>query len=275
MTGVGTLLGEGRTAQVFAYGPGTVVKLLRPGFPDTLAELEARGGSLIAAAYPAAPRCLGLVRIGGRPGVEYERIDGPSMDDLVRRRLWELDRRARELGVLHAGMHAIRGAGLPTQRLALHAAIERAGPYLEAEAVEAIHTRVEVLPAGSSLCHGDLHPGNVLIADRLVIIDWENATSGNPAADVARSLFLVAEASTSRDDGVLAPIAPSIRGRFARTYLAAYRRERALDVVEVAAWRLPIMAARLAEAIVEEREGLLREIDAELASGRLSPVVPS
>ena len=37
-----------------------------------------------------------------------------------------------------------------------------------------------------------MHPGNVIVTPRAeVVIDWETATCGSPAGDVARTLFLL------------------------------------------------------------------------------------
>lgn len=56
------------------------------------------------------------------------------------------------------------------------------------------------LPDGEALCHGDFHPRNVIVdGDELTIIDWVDASSGPPAADLARSaiIFLGSRSATS------------------------------------------------------------------------------
>ena len=52
-----------------------------------------------------------------------------------------------------------------------------------------LHTRLESMPKGNALCHGDFNPSNIIIADdgKAYIIDWSHATQGNPCADVART----------------------------------------------------------------------------------------
>lgn len=55
-----------------------------------------------------------------------------------------------------------------------------------------LHTRLESMPKGNSLCHGDFNPSNIIIAEdgKAYIIDWSHATQGNPCADVARTYLL-------------------------------------------------------------------------------------
>ncbi len=55
-----------------------------------------------------------------------------------------------------------------------------------------LHTRLESMPKGNSLCHGDFNPSNIIISEdgKAYIIDWSHATQGNPCADVARTYLL-------------------------------------------------------------------------------------
>ncbi|MFD1910018.1 phosphotransferase family protein [Paenibacillus rhizoplanae] len=51
-------------------------------------------------------------------------------------------------------------------------------------------SRLAELPDGEKLCHGDFHPDNILMDDKLWVIDWMTGVRGNPAADVARSVIM-------------------------------------------------------------------------------------
>jgi aminoglycoside phosphotransferase (APT) family kinase protein len=264
--GLGEPIGLGRTAEVFARGEDEVVKLLRRGFPDLLGESEAEVAALVADAGVAAPRFMGTVRIDGRLGLIYERLVGPSMLDHVSQRPWAIDRQATRFAELHAAMHQADGSGLPDQRRSLRWMIDRAGEHLPDEARRAALSRLEALPDGDAICHGDMHPGNVLLAARgAVVIDWLTACRGRPECDVARTLFLL------RDSG-LPTYMPRLRRslialarrRFSSVYVHRYRRLRSLDEREVAAWRLPLLAARLGEEIEVERASLQALIQREL-----------
>jgi aminoglycoside phosphotransferase (APT) family kinase protein len=258
---LGPRIAVGRTSEVFAFGDGRVLKLLHPEF-EQLGEHEAAVATLLARVYPGAPACLGTVTDGGRFGLIYERVDGPSMNERLDRRPWQLDRMARDLADLHAEMHEADGSGLPEQLPRLRAAIERACPALPPVAFDAALARVAQLRPGTAVCHGDLHPGNVLLgSDKAVVIDWENARCGNPAGDVARSLFLLRDGAPDHPpNSVVRLILGVARRRFAAVYLARYRALRPLDDAELRAWRLPILAARVAEGIEEERPFLLSRI---------------
>ena len=263
---LGPRIADGRTAEVFEIDEERVLKLLRPGFPPRIAAHEAAVADIVSAVYPGAPRYLGMAQVGRRTGITFERVDGRTMDSIVREHPWRLRRLAQRLGELHATIHGADGSGLIDQRQALLAAIGEAPSDLPVAVRDAAVGRIEGLPTGSSLCHGDLHPGNVILGPtRVVIIDWGNAQAGNPIADVARSLYLMRD-TPMHEPRIMRPIVAAIRARFAAEYLARYRQLRPLDAVELQAWRFPILVARLAENIEDERDGLRSAIAREVAA---------
>ena len=110
-------------------------------------------------------------------------------------------------------------------------------------------------PSGDRLLHGDFHPANLLRSTNgYVVIDWTNGASGDPAADVARTILLMSGGKPA--DGtalVVRVIAPVARRVLIAGYLSAYTREAPLDRDLVDRW-LPVWAAaRLAEDIEAER----------------------
>lgn len=107
-----------------------------------------------------------------------------------------------------------------------------------------LHTRLESMPKGNALCHGDFNPSNVIIADdgKAYIIDWSHATQGNPCADAARTylLFWLSGDLTS-----------------AEKYLEVYCEKSNISKKDIQRW-LPIVAAsQSVKGNEKEREFLL------------------
>jgi hypothetical protein len=97
---------------------------------------------------------------------------------------------AQQLAGLHAALHEHGGAGLPPQREHLIRRINL-GP-LPARNKSPVLAAMRGLAEGTVLCHGDFHPGNVIMtATGPRIIDWYDATSGNPAGDFARTCLML------------------------------------------------------------------------------------
>jgi aminoglycoside phosphotransferase (APT) family kinase protein len=76
---------------------------------------------------------------------------------------------------------------LPSQRDRVVSKIRRSAATLDASLARAL----DLLPAPAGpprLCHGDLHPSNVILGNHgPVIVDWFDTSRGDPVADVART----------------------------------------------------------------------------------------
>jgi len=263
-----TLIGEGRTAEILSWDEGCVVRLFREGASRVYARHELEVSRVVHDAGVPSPAVFladtedGLVEIGGRFGILMEHIEGPSMLEEVTRRPWRLRGAARAFAQIHLSIHACTGVELPLQRERLHLTIDRIGENIGQEAAERIHRAVDELSDGHAICHGDFHPDNVLLSPRgPILIDWGPATAGNPAADVAWTVYLFRHAGlppgTPRARRLLANL---IRRLFLRLYLREYLRESEIRRDEIDRWSVPMAALRLGDGIPEEQELLLRII---------------
>ena len=257
-TGDLELVGSGREAEIFAWGDGRVLRLARDAADAGMIEREAIA---LAAAHSAGASVPGVherVTVDGRPGVVLDRVDGIDLLGALAGRPWTVRAVGRTLGVQHAALHRIEApAGLPD----LHDELRHrlASPLVPDDVRTRALDRLAALPPGDRLLHGDFHPANLLRGrNGYVVIDWTNGMSGDPAADVARTILLMGGGKLA--DGtpvVIRVIAPVARRLLLASYLRAYGREGDLDRDLVDRW-LPVWAAvRLSEDIEAERDFLL------------------
>ena len=82
----GELLARGRTAEVFVWKDGQVLKLFLEKYPAEQVAYEARVTGAIYKAGLPAPAVGGVVEVDGRRGIIFERVDGPSMLQVLRYR---------------------------------------------------------------------------------------------------------------------------------------------------------------------------------------------
>jgi len=136
-------------------------------------------------------------------------------------------------------------------------------PNLPPDLRDAVLLRLDALPDEDRLCHGDFHPGNVLLTVRgPIVIDWMTAKHGNPIADVARTLMLL---TIDTPPSILErTIVKFARDAFVETYLEYYFKSRPGNRDQVETWKPIIAAARLNERIDGEREALIGMIRAGL-----------
>ena len=260
------LVGQGRTAEIFEWEEGRVLRLFRPGASVQYAQREMRAFRWVNEAELPCPAVYpsdsddGLIVIEERLGFVMDRADGPSMLQVLAKRPWKLWPFARALAAFHLSMHQQVVPNLPSQRDRFHRVIDRLADELGETLAARLRASLDKLDNGGSVCHGDFHPDNVILSDRgPVVIDWGPATAGTPAADVAWTVYLFRHGGhppgMSRwQRGILS----ALRRMFLAVYRRAYLRGAVFSWNEVKKWGPVIAAIRLGDGIPEERECLLR-----------------
>jgi hypothetical protein len=253
---LGNPIALGRTAEVYPWQPGWVVKLYFDWFRPEDVAFEQRIAAGIWATGLPVPAVGEIVRLAGRVGLLYQRCDGESMASDLENYPLGLFTHARKLAELHAQMHTKPvQAEIPLLRLKLAGKLNKAKPLPE-NLRAAAHKALEAMPEGDRLCHGDFHPGNILLSQpNPVIIDWIDSSIGSPLADVARTSILALGEAASQPTRFASL---GIRIQHA-LYLRHYFKLRPDGRAEYRRW-LPIVAAgRLSEGIVELEAWLLTQ----------------
>jgi streptomycin 6-kinase len=251
-------MASGRTAEVFAVGESQVLKLLKPGFNPQIMDAESTKTAVVHAAGGPAPNVSGLVEIDGRSGILFERIYGTSMLDAILTNVDDSIGYVMAFADLHAEVLGISvDTGLPDVKDFLASKIDNGD--LPVGQRTAAKDHMAGLPDGDATLHGDYHPGNILLTpDGPIVIDWGEASRGDAAADIARTLLLLTPESAAgavNNPGNIAVLVTE----FANGYKQRCTRATAATTHTVAAWRLPMVAARLSEGIAEETDLLRAE----------------
>jgi aminoglycoside phosphotransferase (APT) family kinase protein len=257
----GPLLARGRTAEVYAWQDNQVLKLFYAWCPQHLVQHEAEIGRAVATMALPTPKLIDVLEIGGRQGILYERVEGPSMLRQLNARPWLLFRLGRQLAELQTEIHTQKGTGFPLLRSSLRASMQQM-ESLPPSLKSGVLRLAETLPDGDALCHLDFHPDQVLMtAKGPVIIDWLTAHQGHPLADVARTCVLLQVGQVPYAGWAMRAFVNLWRGLFYRTYLARYLElHPSVTQDEITTWMIPVAADRLNEHIAGEEEPLLRMI---------------
>ena len=255
------LIGQGRQAEVFAWGDTKVLKLFAPEYDVAIIEAEARASQAVHEFGVPTPGTHGVVEVEGRHGITYDRVSGTSMVGQLSAKPWKLFAFGRMLAELHASIHEFRVDQLPSQHEQLEHLIARA--ELPAARRNTALARLRKLPEGAWVCHGDFHPDNVLVnGATATIIDWTTACAGNPVADFARTSLIIQLGAPPPSFSLWTRIMMHIgRGLFHGSYTRQYRRMRRLNPGDVQPWMLPIAVSRLGQNVTEERDQLLALIE--------------
>jgi tRNA A-37 threonylcarbamoyl transferase component Bud32 len=240
----GSLLDRGFTSDVHFWGPGRVLKLFHQGTPRSKAENEFSVTQAVQSMGLPVPAVYEVVEVDGRPGIVMQRVSGVSLFHRVQARPWLLRSAVRELARLHARINSCPAPPiLPAQRETIAAKVASAS-HLTGEEKQAVLNCLNDLPDGAALCHGDFHPGNILVTEKgPVIIDWDAATRGQPAGDAAYTLLLIQKASLpSWTPRYMHVLLAATRSAIGRGYLRAYVRSGLATGEQIKRWRPPVAA---------------------------------
>ena len=181
-----------------------------------------------------APRVTTVGQFGD-PGPRDERAQGKPFFDAMMSDQAAVPEHLAAMVRRHRQIHEHTVPTLPSHKAKLAGAIGRAKPLnttLRSRLLAALHE----LPTGDRLCHLDFHPQNILgDPAHPMIVDWLDASAGDPAADVCRSVIIIE------------PHMPA----FAEAYLDAYIAASGLHRDAILAWRPVIAGGRLAEGVPE------------------------
>ncbi len=182
---LGGPIASGRSADLFDLGDGRLLRRRRTG--DVPAGEAAAMRLAEAAGYPVPH----VHSVAGSDMV-LDRVEGPTMLDVLGARPWRAVRYGRLLGDLQV----------------------RLRPIAPDDEVLRRHEPVE------ALVHSDLHPGNVLMSPTgPVVIDWESARAGPSDFDAATTWLLTDTADVDAVPIAIRPILSVVRSVLNRSFL--------------------------------------------------------
>ena len=232
---LGALLGVGKEADVFACG-ALVVKLYKSTAPKRSAFREAAILATVGSLGLPAPIVHGVRYIRDRWGVLMSRVEGPSFAETMA--VETLPARLNRMARLQLQVHGHPATQFASLKARLTTNIRQA-PMLSEQRRSTLLAELAEMPAGDCLCHGDFHPYNIMgPPGREVLIDWLDASRGDPAADVCRSYVL------------LRPVVPEM----ASAYVDAYSQISWTSRDAILKWLPFVAAARLSEGVPEVEE---------------------
>jgi thiamine kinase-like enzyme len=267
-------VGSGRTATIFRYGEMQVVKLYKPTFPWKAIDEEFQIGLTLNRFGFDISKTYELVDLNESKGILLDYIPGRSMLQNLASKPWTVPSYSKKMAQLHFKMHQIKIISeyhnIAALKESLADKISRVS-LLTSREITSILSHLSNLKDGSSICHGDFHPDNIMISeDRLITLDWITARIGNPLADVARTWLLLTMGTLPDNKNTFEIfLAKHLRDLFCRSYVQEYKMLSNFLTEEFEAWKLPVAAARLIENLSDhENKNLLKFIRMTLQKGR-------
>ena len=262
---LGEKIGEGVSADVHGWAPGQVVKLFKPRVSRRLSWHEAHMTDAVFAAGAPAPEVFGVVMLEGRFGIVLQHFDGPTLLQLTRTGAVTRGQAGAILADLCRAVHKTPPPpGVLALRGWMDAWLRSAGGTIPAPIAPGIRALVDRLQPADELCHGDLHPGNVIMtAEGPRLIDWTGTVRAPAAYDLGISHILLTELAPEIADDPERPRAVNAAAQSEYARLAGLSQAALAAAMEP---YLPIVRTLvvLGEAMPAMRERLLQRVEAAL-----------
>ena len=258
------VLARGGQAEIYDCGESRVLRVARRPQDFDAIRREYAVYCVLAQAGLPVPRAYELVDVGGAPAILMDRLSGPTMQQALASHPLRTARFGRELALLHAeiGRHSVATQEIRTTRAKAEWCIGRSRNLPESSG-RAVREILQGLPDGDALCHGDFHPGNIILHDGTsYLIDWVGASRGDFLADVAHTYLLLRVVPRLPHVGRFLHMLQVRVGRaLAESYLAQIASLGVLDYRRFSAWLLVNAAERTYHGLPSEQERLLLFIE--------------
>jgi len=179
----------GFTADIEQYDDDTLVKIYRDYVPQADIDREILCTSTVQGKGLPVPAYRGAINYQGKRAILLEYIRGESFMKIMSSGDYTLESLADDFAAVHYKMHQCTAPGLEDSKVRYDRLLRLSEPQLGSDLMNRCLKLMDTLPDGSALCHNDYHPGNIIKSpDGLIVIDWSDASAGDPFADVARTV---------------------------------------------------------------------------------------
>jgi len=184
------IIGVGNTATVYEWEEDRVLKLFYQGYPKKAIEKEFLNAMAIRNMNFSKPKAYEIITCEDRIGIIYDKVKGESLLDWVMK-TGNVQKCAVYMAKLHKSILQNRISNVPNYKDFLKFHIPNT-ISVNSEKREELLQMIDKLPDGNALCHGDFHPGNILISNGdTTVIDFMNVCHGDFLYDIARTVFLI------------------------------------------------------------------------------------
>ena len=167
-----------------------VIKLFNEDYSKSDVLNEALNQARIEETGLNIPKLMEVTTVDGKWALVSEYIKGKTLAQLMEENPEKKDEYIEKLVDIQLDIHSKKSPLLNKLKDKMNRKISMT--ELDATTRYDLHTRLESMPRHNKVCHGDLNPSNIIIAEdgTPYIIDWSHATQGNASADAARTYLL-------------------------------------------------------------------------------------
>lgn len=179
-----------RTDKVVTRDKDTVLKIFGPSYKVSAVLNEAMNEARAAETGLPVARVLEVLKVRDQWCIRREWVEGKTLAETMAADKKNLLRYLKEFVAIQCEIFSKTSERMGNLAEKLDKQISAS--VLPKETRYDLHMRLQSMPRGKALCHGDFNPTNVIITPNgeWRVIDWSHVRLGDPLADVARTYLL-------------------------------------------------------------------------------------
>ena len=180
-----------RADKVVTKDKGTVLKVFGPSYKVSAILNEAMNEARAAETGLPVAKVLEVLKLREHWCIRREWIEGETLANVMLKDKKNLTKYMREFVAIQCEIFTKTSERMGNLNDKLDKLIS-ASP-LPRETRYDLHVKLQSMPRGKALCHGDFNPTNVIITPNgdWRVIDWSHVRLGDPLADVAHTYLLL------------------------------------------------------------------------------------
>ena len=179
-----------RTDKVVTKDKDTVLKIFGPSYKVSAILNEAMNEARAAETGLPVAKVIEVLKLRDHWCIRREWIEGRTLADVMAADRKNLMKYLKEFVAIQCEIFSKTSERMGNLSDKLDKQISASA--LPKETRYDLHMKLQSLPRGKALCHGDFNPTNVIITPKgdWRVIDWSHVRLGDPLADVARTYLL-------------------------------------------------------------------------------------
>ena len=256
------LIASGGQADIYELDNDRILRVLRNPEDKTFALAEFSVMKTLKKMGKEVPMVYDFVNVEGRAAIVMERIYGETMLIQMKKNLYKLFAQVKKLASLQIeSAGSAKGLNLTSIKQRARHLISKA-EMLDSEMKKFVIDIIDELPDGEDICHGDFHPGNIIISgDKYYIIDWFGVTAGRKLSDIAHTFILLKNTPKIENISKMEHlITKTIGNRIAGSYISNCNKIEPFEWSEFSKWMVVRAAERVFYGMPSEKANLIRFI---------------
>lgn len=248
------LIAQGGEANIYNFENDKILRVLRNPNGKTF-ETEKRLFPILIERNIKVPTVYDYIEIEGLPAQVMQKVVGNTMLEQMQQHPLKMNQQIKRLAAMHARLFDTQiNCDLNSIENVYNYFISRP-PCFDKKLIDFASNIMKELPINNYICHGDFHPGNILIQDdTYYIIDWSGAYRSNFVSDIAHTYLLMTHIPEIPGQSHIQHAIISLIGSYmAKTYLKEILKLKEFSLAEFSKWTVIMSLLRTYYGMPSER----------------------